>query len=217
VTEESERAQLEELGPELFARECLCVWDAEEGTVEKSVIDTDIWAALAEPGEIVGKPAFAVDVTPDREWCSIAAAGRREDGKPQVELVAHQRGTDWAVARLAELHHKWKVPVAVDPGSPAGSLIADLTLAKVKVETANARDVVQACGDFYDAAVHDRKLRHLGDPLLTAAVAGAKKRALGDAWAWDRRNSSVVISPLVAATLALWAWNARSGSRVLFV
>ena len=48
-------------------------------------------------------------------------------------------------------------------------------------------------------------LRHIGQGMLTAAVAGAKTRKLGDAWAWDRRGVSVDISPLVAATLARWA------------
>ena len=39
---------------------------------------------------------------------------------------------------------------------------------------------------------------------LDAAVAGARRRPIGDAglWAWDRRDGSVFVAPLVAATLA---------------
>jgi hypothetical protein len=39
---------------------------------------------------------------------------------------------------------------------------------------------------------------------LDAAVAGARRRPIGDAglWAWDRRDLSVFIAPLVAVTLA---------------
>ena len=37
-----------------------------------------------------------------------------------------------------------------------------------------------------------------------AAIRGASKRSLGDAWAWDRKNSDVDITPLVACTLAWW-------------
>jgi hypothetical protein len=40
-------------------------------------------------------------------------------------------------------------------------------------------------------------------PAFDAARAGATERPLGDAWAWGRRKSSVDISPLVAATLAV--------------
>jgi hypothetical protein len=36
-------------------------------------------------------------------------------------------------------------------------------------------------------------------------VTGAKKRPLGDAWAWSRKSSAVDISPLVACTLARFA------------
>ena len=40
---------------------------------------------------------------------------------------------------------------------------------------------------------------------------GATKRPLGDAWAWSRKNSTVDISPLVAATLALWGYSNAAG------
>jgi hypothetical protein len=56
---------------------------------------------------------------------------------------------------------------------------------------------------LYDA-VAQRTLRHLGQPELSDAIAGGVKRPLGDLWAWSRKSSAVDISPLVAATLALW-------------
>jgi hypothetical protein len=68
----------------------------------------------------------------------------------------------------------------------------------------SAGEHAQACGEFFDAAQQDR-LRHLGSTELTAAVAGAATRNLGEAWAWARKKSSVDISPLVACTLAAWA------------
>jgi hypothetical protein len=73
----------------------------------------------------------------------------------------------------------------------------------VNVVTTSSRDMAQACGRLFDAVLND-KVRHLGQPDLTAAVAGAAKRKLGDAWAFSRSSSAVDISPLVAATLALW-------------
>ena len=36
---------------------------------------------------------------------------------------------------------------------------------------------------------------------------------LGDAWAWDRKTPSVDISPLTAASLALWGFNRYGRSR----
>jgi hypothetical protein len=49
-----------------------------------------------------------------------------------------------------------------------------------------------------------RTVWHTTTAALTAAVRGASRRPMGDAWAWSRKNSLVDISPLVAVTLALW-------------
>ena len=63
-------------------------------------------------------------------------------------------------------------------------------------------ELVRACGDFHDAAIHAR-LCHRGDYRLTDAVTAATKRRVGEAWAWQRRGGAD-ISPLVAVTLARW-------------
>jgi hypothetical protein len=52
--------------------------------------------------------------------------------------------------------------------------------------------------------VDDDGLRHLAQPELSIAVDAARRRKVGDAWAWHRRDTSQDISPLVAATLALY-------------
>jgi hypothetical protein len=48
------------------------------------------------------------------------------------------------------------------------------------------------------------RLAHPGQAQLDTAVTGARRRPVGDAglWAWDRRDGSVFVAPLVAATLA---------------
>jgi hypothetical protein len=60
------------------------------------------------------------------------------------------------------------------------------------------------CGRLVDMVVQ-AELAHLGSDELRDAIRGARSRPLGDAWAWSRKNSSVDISPLVAATLGLGA------------
>jgi hypothetical protein len=52
-------------------------------------------------------------------------------------------------------------------------------------------------------------VRHVNDAALNQAVRNAGTRPVGDAWAWARRGSGGDISPLVAATLALWGWSTR--------
>jgi hypothetical protein len=92
--------------------------------------------------------------------------------------------------------------VVVDPGSPAGSLLVDLAAAGVPTVTVSAREYAQACGMVFDA-IADGQVRHLEQPVLNGAVAAARKRVLGDAWAWARKTGGD-ISPLVAVTLSHW-------------
>jgi hypothetical protein len=74
----------------------------------------------------------------------------------------------------------------------------------IEVRTVSAAEHAQACGALVDV-VNAQALRHKGSLDLWNAIRGASTRALTDRWAWSRRSSSVDISPLVAATLALWA------------
>jgi hypothetical protein len=49
-------------------------------------------------------------------------------------------------------------------------------------------------------------VRYKPHQALDDAAAAATRRPLGDAWAWGRRQSTVSLSPLTAATAARWAW-----------
>jgi hypothetical protein len=170
----------------------------------RPVIDAASWGrAIDHQSQLVGMPCFAVDVTPDRAWTTIAAAGWRSDRRVHIEVVDHRPGTDWAPARVAALYDKWRPwPVVIDPASPAGSLLVDLASLNVATETLGGRDYGMACGHFYDAVTADPSaLVHRDQPVLNSAVASARKRVLGDSWAWARRIGGDV-SPLVAATLA---------------
>ena len=70
---------------------------------------------------------------------------------------------------------------------------------------------------FYDSVIDSQDLRHLGTDELASALNGAKRRNLGDAWGWDRKNSAIDISPLVSSTLALYGAHKipKRGSRVI--
>ena len=152
-----------------------------------------------------GEIAFAVEISEDRKRAAVVAAGREQDGpRLVVDLVwyEHPRG---AVARLAELDGKHEpVAVVVDPRSQAGTLIRPLGDAGVLVKEPSTAEVVVAHGEFLDL-VNDGRLAHLDQPPLTSAVRAAQQRPLAGAQAWERRVQ-VDQSPLVAATLACWAF-----------
>jgi hypothetical protein len=190
-----------------FARERLGVgnWPMDEGGW--AVIGEAAWNALHDPASQAGKlVAFAADINPDRSWGSIAVA----DGT-HVEVIEHRARTAWMVPRILELLGRWRsCALVVDGAGPAGSLIAPLEEAGVEVVKPTARDVGQACGQLYDAVTDAKDLRHLAQPELASALAGAKRRPLGDAWAWARKGTSVDIAPLVAVTLARWGYTTRA-------
>jgi len=215
VTEEGVAALYDELGPEDFVREIECVWDPELGDVGSRVIPLEDWKACEDPGSgFVGAPVVVVDVTPDRAKASIAAAGVRPDGLPHVEIVDNAAGTGWVIPRLAGLKTKPR-RILVDATGPAGSLIAEGAAAGLTIDAVSTADHAKACGLMFDL-VTQRGMRHGPDPLLELALVGAVKRDVGDgAWLWSRRNSLVDISPLVAATIALWA-AAGPGDKPLF-
>ena len=207
--------ELASMDARTFAVERLGIgdWPPADGSGTWRVITQDDWAALADENSLALDPVcLSFDVTPDRAYSSIAAAGSRPDGLGHVELVEHKRGTGWVAERLAELTRTHRVEKVVCDGSgPAASLLAALAQANIEVTVVSAKEHAQACGHFFDA-VEQARFRHLGDPDLLAAVRGAVKRPLGDAWAWSRKTSSVDISPLVACTLALWGGLADSES-----
>jgi hypothetical protein len=115
------------------------------------------------------------------------------------------------VPRLVELVGRWRpCAVVVDDTGPAGSLIAPLEAAGVEVTKPTLREATQAAGQFVEAVTDSKSLRHLGQPPLDAALAGARKREISDAWLWARKGLSVDISPLVACTLAAWGHATRA-------
>jgi hypothetical protein len=185
-----------------FRREALGIWP--DATVS-GVVPAATWSTLADPDAAPpSSPVFAVDVAPDRSSTCISTAGHRDDGKVQLATVEHKSGTGWVVDRLKALCEAHGGEVVIDPGGAAGSLIAELERADVPLRLMRTRDVVQAFGMFVDACANDG-LRHLGQPSLTSALAGAKKRDLtGGGSAWARQSVAVDITPLVAATNALW-------------
>lgn len=205
---EQERASLPD---EEFARERLGVWPP-SADGQWQVVPEDAWRDRVDLGsQLLDPVAFAAEVSVDRKHAAIGVAGLRADGSLHVEVVCHRTGTSWVADEAVKLQAKWKsCAFVVNDAGPAGSMIAALEAAGVVVTKAGPRDVGQACGQFYDGVCGDEpNIWHLDQGMLTAALAGALKRPLGDAWAWDRKGVSVDISPLMAATLALWGYATR--------
>lgn len=167
------------------------------------MLSPDDWMSLADPDSTIASgTVFAFDISPRRSSAAIVAAGRRPDGDFHVEVVEHQAGTHWLVPRLIELGERHNPEMVLCDG-PARSKVKELENSGIEVHEMTGPEYAQACGGLVDA-VSDRVVRHLGDTDIASAIRGADTAPLGDAWKWSRRKAAVDITPLVAATLALW-------------
>jgi hypothetical protein len=154
---------------------------------------------------VSGEVAFGVAISEDRKVASVVAAGRGSSGKVLVDLspyYGHPRGVIAALAELYEKHDP--VAVVVNAKAQSGTLVEPLKTAGIIAVLPSAEDVAVAHGQFLDL-VNDGGLEHLDQPPLTAAVRSAQQRPLAGAQAWDPKVA-VDQGPLVAATLATWAF-----------
>ncbi|WP_288750604.1 terminase TerL endonuclease subunit [uncultured Corynebacterium sp.] len=203
ITIDAVRAERVAMDDATFRRERLGLWEQERTA---RVLPLEDWQACADANiRDDGQPvAIGIDIAPGRDAASIAACGLTVEGRPWLDVIENRRGTpNWLVPRLNAILEKQPArAVLIDVLSPAGSLIEPLEAEGIKVSRIGSNIMAAAAGQLFDAVMsHD--LRHLDQASLNLAAAAARKRKLGDAWAWNRSNEDADITPLVAATMAL--------------
>lgn len=210
-------AERRSMSAEEFGRERMGTGDwPVEGAAWRVLPEANWKACVDELSSPVGELSFGVQMTPDRKMGCIVVAGLNPDGLTHVEITApdeftldHRPGERWIVPRLVELSERWKPKaIVINASTQTGALIPALIDQKIDVVSPTVREYAQACGTFGSAVVPTKgyhpTLVHLGQVPLTTAVAGAEKRDSAGLWSWDQTASSVDLSPLQAATLAVW-------------
>lgn len=154
-----------------------------------------------------GGLALGVEVGPDSCEAAIVAGWRDAADRPHVELLDVREGTGWLIPRLRELVRTLKPRmVAYDRFGPAVAAGDAAARAKIAVRGMTTEEYTTACMEFFTAIINGQ-LRMRPHPALDAAAAAAAKRAVGERWAWGRRASVGSIAALVAATIAVWAFD----------
>jgi hypothetical protein len=153
---------------------------------------------------MVAEVALALEISEDRQHCSVVAAGHLDGDLVLLELARYLDGTDPVQAVLELRQQRTVTAVVVDPHSHAATCIRPLEAAGVQVTTPTSVDLVVAHGGFLDALAAGR-IRHQGQAPLTSAMRHLEQRRLGGATAPERRGALVDVSPAVAAELAVWA------------
>lgn len=207
ISQRSIRDELDALGPDEFSVERLGIWPL-MGDAQWLVIPEQAWidAKYDAPDrtERDGRPAFALDMAPDRSWSAIFAAWNRPDGTRQVEVIDRRPGTSWIVKKALDLRKHDPCAWVVTRDSPAASEIPALEDAGVTDEVIRlgGPDLVAGSGLLFDG-VSTVTVRHSGQPDLDAAVAATAKRPPTDkAWSFDRARPGSYL--LLGVTAALW-------------
>lgn len=177
-----------------FRRAMLCQWTViDDAAIPAKYVQRVLDAATVPAGALT----FGIDVAMDRSWAAISVS----DETGRVELIEHREGVTWVVDRALQLYRKHRGALVVDGYSPANSLVDRLETGGIPVTRYTLRDMIAACGIFYDAVLDDA-IRIRPHPSLEAAVAAAKRKQMSSGWLWARTVDAVDLSPLFAATLA---------------
>lgn len=207
ITVDAIEAERQALTPDEFGRERLGWWD--EPATSADDITLEAWALAESDAEPADPLRWAVDVAPNHAWATIAVCGGGV-----IEVVDRRKGSSWLLDRLEDLAAKHQIGAfGLDPAGPVGSLLPDMERRGLPLHLLDGKDVVRACSAFV-AGLTEKTLTHRGEPELTQAVTGASRKAVSDSWKWSRKDSTVDISPLVAATYAHWLYLSDTGAEI---
>ncbi len=205
--------ELRTLGPSLFAREHLCVWDPYPGD-EGGFLPFDQWEDLVIEATVMRSVSYGLSVAANGESAAIGSAGRLTSGDLYVDNIDERRGTDWLLPAVVDLYGRKKVPIRV-LGGAGFAFTRPLIEAGVEVLEVSARQYQQACGEVLDS-IKNGTIRHLGQPALNRATKAVQRRDVGKdgGWVWADPVSGVDVTTLKAATLALTGVTAKRPPRV---
>lgn len=204
IEEEFLEEELRILGPELFAREHLCVWDPYPNT-EGGFLPVEEWEKLVIDESEVELSALSFGLSASEHSAAFASAGRLPNGDLYVDTVRDGRlyeSEDWVLDYAQDLFGRKHQPIRVHPNSVEGGFVRPLREAGVKVEEVTARQYQQACAEVLDA-IKNGTIRHLGQSNLNRAVRAVQRRDVGKEGGWVWADSQVDLTMLKAATLAL--------------
>lgn len=222
VTEATIRSELETMGPAEFDRAYLNRTKKYVPPADPNV-PTAEWPLRAVRDAIAPRTvALGIDITPNRDHASISAYGLADDGVGHVELITNRAGIDWIIPALLQLKMRRKpIAIGLDSKGPSATLLDDMIRAGLTppddpdeplrgdLAVATFKDAVTAVAGFVDAVRQDR-MRHIDQPVMNLALAGAQTRTPGEGgFLWARKTATADISPIVSGTFAKWAFENR--------
>jgi hypothetical protein len=198
ISEQAIRSALSTDPPATFRTEVLC---QRVDTLDEA-ISLNAWKACADPtGSLESareRVVASIDVAPDGQHVTLAAAAPLDDGRIRVEVVAAWPSTGAARRELSGVLERVDPrALAWYPSGPAAALAPVLRGRAGAIELKGPA-VAEACQSFADL-VTARRVVHAGDPLLDAHITGAQRYNVGDGWRFVRRGAGHVDAAYAAA------------------
>lgn len=202
------REALETQGLLSFSREFLCL-DPVASSLR--AIPEEDWLAGQVP-DLLTLPtdnfSLAYDICQDGSAGAVAIAWYTADGLPHVQILEHKAGQNWLPGFIG----KWLTDsrgLEIGYDAIGHNLAVNQTIQRMRnVPKKNLRALtmkeVSAGTSLFTAAVSDRALVHAKDAALDKAVEEVAFRYAQDSRLFGRRQSNADISPLVAASNALF-------------
>lgn len=173
-------------------------------------IDQDQWHTCTDPAPFTEKRrvAFCLDVAPNQQHATLAAAAVLPDGRVRVEIVKAWDGINCLQQLKNELpglviKNKPKA-LGWFPVGPAAALASSLKTRKVnwppagvKVEAISGEAAAVCMG--FASEVSSLQVAHSADPLLDAHVGSAERLQQGDSWRFTRKGQGNVDALYAAA------------------
>ncbi|MGV8965334.1 MAG: hypothetical protein ACOH2F_03560 [Cellulomonas sp.] len=191
-----------------FSREYLCLWPTDAST---GALDVAAWGIAGEdfPVERPVRSVIAFDAPKEQTSCAVVEVWRGEDGKARVEVLAFRPGVSWAAKFIHRAAREARAPVVFDEIGGNVSIAGELKRLRpgVKVHPLSMLHVGGGA-QLLATEVREGRVVHFDQPDLTAAVDSVSWRPLGRGGrAFGRRPGHGEISPVVAASFALWKYD----------
>lgn len=172
----------------------------------------DWWSDTFNPYETPtpGRVTYAFDVNVEPPGAAIAAAYPTDGDGWHVDIVAYEPGSStlWIPPQLEKLvTASHPLAIGTAGGGPARSILPTVReyceQRTIPLRELTVQDMAAATGLLYDG-IRDKVLQHGESRALDAAIGAARSKQVADLWRIDRRRSRVDVSPLIAATVALF-------------
>lgn len=174
----------------------------------RAAIQAVHWSACLDRGSnlnrLKNRVALCLDVSPDFDHVALIAAAVDDQGFTRLDVLGAWPSLDAAFQpdQIPAIARKVKPrKFGWFPDGPAAAAKPHMTALARKVrgiEELSGRDCSAACQGLAEQA-KAAKIRHAGDPLLTAHVLGANKQMTGDGFRFVRRGAANVNGAYAAA------------------